>query len=62
MCGLALLMRESRVISQGPVWDVVTADSLRALYDAEVLQIASDGEQPAVFLPWLGVVQGQQHA
>ena len=55
-------MRESRVISQGPVWDVVTADSLRALYDAEVLQIASDGVQPAVFLPWLGVVQGQQHA
>ncbi|MDP2076258.1 ABC transporter ATP-binding protein [Hydrogenophaga sp.] len=58
----ALLMREGTVISQGPVREVVTADSLRALYSAEVLQVATEGEQPAVFLPWIDVLQGQQQA
>ena len=58
----ALMMREGTVMSQGPVRDVVTADSLLALYGAEVLQVASDGGQPAVFLPWIGVLQGQQQA
>ncbi|PZO11476.1 MAG: hypothetical protein DCF26_21260 [Burkholderiales bacterium] len=58
----ALIIREGTVMSQGPVRDVVTADSLRALYGAEVLQVASDGGQPAVFLPWIDVLQGQQQS
>jgi iron complex transport system ATP-binding protein len=49
----ALLLREGRVLAQGPVAAVVTADRLRALYDAPVS--ASDGQGGlAVFLPGFG--------
>lgn len=56
----ALMMREGTVISHGPVRKVVTADSLRALYGSDVMQVATEGEQHAVFLPGLGVWQHEK--
>jgi iron complex transport system ATP-binding protein len=46
----ALLLREGRVLAQGPVAGVVTAEHLRALYGAPVDGSGGPGELP-VFLP-----------
>lgn len=49
----ALLMREGQVMAQGPVREVMTASALRELYRAEVLEVATRDDDPAIFLPGL---------
>jgi iron complex transport system ATP-binding protein len=49
----ALLMREGRVMAQGPVREVVTASALRELYRAEVLEVETSDDDLVIFLPGL---------
>ena len=48
----ALLLREGRLLAQGPVGEVIDAERLRALYGAPVWQVGGSGAE-AVYLPGL---------
>jgi iron complex transport system ATP-binding protein len=47
----AILMRAGQVQRSGPVREVVTAESLQALYGTPVVQVPAHCSQPAVYLP-----------